>query len=94
MTHSPITVRIPTQLRECCDGASKLALDAATPQALLDQLAQRHPELHRSICDETGSVRRHIGLFVNSELVHGRVGLDQALSPGDVVSIFPAVSGG
>jgi len=93
MTRSSVTIRIPTQLRDCCAGASKLVLDAATPREVLEQLGQRHPELLRSICDETGSVRRHIGLFVNSDLVQGR-GLDKELSPGDVVSIFPAVSGG
>lgn len=89
-----ITVRIPTQLRECCGGAPVLTVQAATPRAVLGELEKRFPELHRSVCDETGSVRRHIGVFVNSTRLQDRGALDTELGAADVFSIFPAVSGG
>jgi sulfur-carrier protein len=89
-----IHVRIPTSLRECCGGAAVLTLQAATPRAVLEELERRHPELHRSVCDETGSVRRHIGVFVNSTRLTDGDALDTQLEATDVVSIFPAVSGG
>ncbi len=89
-----ITVHVPSALRSCCDGASELVLPARSIRAALDQLERRHPSLHRSICDETGTVRRHVNLFVNMSHVRERDGLDTALSPGDVVTILPAVSGG
>ena len=60
----------------------------------LEQIEQRHPSLYRSICDETGTVRRHVNLFVNMSHVRDREGLDTALVPGDVVIILPAISGG
>ncbi|HUR29243.1 MAG TPA: MoaD/ThiS family protein [Planctomycetota bacterium] len=88
-----IKVRIPTALRDCCGGAAVLTLQAATPRAVLEQFESRHPELYRSLCDETGSVRRHISVFVNSTRVD-RGALDTELGAADVVSIFPAVSGG
>lgn len=89
-----ITIQIPSMLRDCCDGASELSLSAPTVRAALEQLEQRHPLLHRSICDETGNVRRHVNLFVNTSHVRDREGLDTTLVPGDVVTILPAVSGG
>jgi molybdopterin converting factor small subunit len=89
-----IKVRIPTSLRECCGGAAVLTLDAATPRAVLTELERRHPELDRSVCDETGSLRRHISVFVNSTRLMDREALDTELGAADVVSIFPAVSGG
>ena len=46
------------------------------------------------ICDETGQVRRHVNLFVNTAHVRDRDGLDTALVAGDVLTILPAVSGG
>jgi molybdopterin converting factor small subunit len=46
------------------------------------------------VCDETGAVRRHINLFVNSSHVRDRDGLDTPLAAGDVLTILPAVSGG
>jgi molybdopterin converting factor small subunit len=89
-----ITIQVPYQLRSSCEGASELFLSAPSVRAALEQLAQRHPALHRSICDETGAVRRHVNLFVNSSHVRDRQGLDTSLAPGDVIMILPAVSGG
>lgn len=89
-----ITVRVPLALRDCCDGASDLAVSAETVRGALDDLEQRHPALYRSVCDETGRVRRHVNLFVNSAHVRDRDGLDTPLAAGDVLSILPAVSGG
>jgi molybdopterin converting factor small subunit len=89
-----VTVRVPPALRGCCEGVTSLSLSAASIRAVLDQVEQRYPALHRSICDETGSVRRHINLFVNAAHVRDRGGLDTVLTPGDVVTILPSVSGG
>jgi MoaD family protein len=89
-----ITVHVPGPLRNCCAGASELALSAVSVRAALEELERRHPALHRSICDETGAVRRHVNLFVNTNNMRDCNGLDTPLAPGDVVIILPAVSGG
>ena len=89
-----ITVHIPGPLRHGCAGAAELALPAISLRALLEELERRHPALHRSICDETGAVRRHVNLFVNTHHMRDRNGLDTPLAPGDEVIILPAVSGG
>ncbi len=97
MTMTPataITIRVPGPLREYCAGATELSLSAPNVRAALDELERQHPSLYRNICDETGSVRRHVGVFVNTAHVRDREGLDTALVPGDVVIILPAVSGG
>ncbi len=69
-------------------------MSAPNVRAALEELERSHPELYRSVCDETGAVRRHIGLFVNKHHLRDRDGLDTALAPGDVLTILPAVSGG
>jgi MoaD family protein len=89
-----ITVSVPTPLRECCAGAADLALSATNLRAVLEVLEQRYPKLHRSICEETGALRRHINLFVNNDNIRDCNGLDTSLEPGDVVTIMTAVSGG
>jgi adenylyltransferase/sulfurtransferase len=89
-----VTIRVPAALRAYCNGASELSLAASTVRAVLEELEQLHPDLHRSICDETGKMRPHVNLFVNTSHVHHVKGLGTALEPGDVVSIMPAVSGG
>ena len=89
-----ITIHVPAVLRACCEGASELLLSAPSVRAALEQLERSYPSLYRSICDETGTVRRHVNLFVNTSHIRDLDGLDTALAPGDVVTILPAVSGG
>lgn len=88
------TIRIPGMLRAYCGGAAELSVAAPTVRAALEDLEKRFPSLYPNICDETGSVRRHVGLFVNTSHVRDLQGLDTPLAPGDVVTILPAVSGG
>jgi molybdopterin converting factor small subunit len=90
----PITVHVPAGLHACCDRSPQLDLVVASVRAALEELELRHPSLHRNICDETGAVRRHVNLFVNTSHIRDREGLDTALVPGDVLTILPAVSGG
>ena len=89
-----IRVHIPAPLRPYCGGASELSVAAPTVRAALALLEQRHPSLYSGVCDETGAVRRHVNLFVNTDHVRDRNGLDTPLSPGDILTILPAVSGG
>jgi len=89
-----ITIHVPSALRGCCNGARELFLLAPSVRAALAQLERSHPPLHRSVCDETGAVRRHVNLFVNTSHIRDREGLDTLLVPGDVLTILPAVSGG
>jgi sulfur-carrier protein len=89
-----ITIHVPAALRACCAGARELFLSATSVRAALEQIERSHAALYRSICDETGAVRRHVNLFVNTAHVRDREGLDTALVPGDVLTILPAVSGG
>ncbi len=89
-----ITIHVPAALRACCGGAAEIALSAANMRVLLEEIERRYPSLYRSICDETGTLRRHVNLFVNTSHMRDRQGLDTALVPGDVVTVLPAVSGG
>jgi molybdopterin converting factor small subunit len=89
-----ILIQIPAALRQECGGSALVRVSADTVRAALEQLATTHPALYRSVCDETGAVRRHINLFVNSSLVRGSQGLDTVLEPQDVLFIMTAVSGG
>jgi len=89
-----ITVHVPTMLRDRCGGAAKVRVSAPSLRAVLEELERSHPELYRSVCDDTGAVRRHVNVFVNKAHMRDREGLDTALAPGDEVTILPAVSGG
>jgi molybdopterin converting factor small subunit len=89
-----IRIQVSASLSGYCGGPSELTLSAPNVRAALKQLEQRYPALYRGVCDETGAVRRHVNLFVNSSFVRDAQGLDTELVPGDVLTILPAVSGG
>ena len=89
-----VTIQWSGALRGYSDGATSLAADLSNVRAALEHLARTHPSLHRCFCDETGAVRRHINIWINSTHMRERDGLDTALVSGDAVSILPAVSGG
>jgi len=63
-------------------------------RAVLEDLERNQKMFYRNICDETGTVRRHLNVFVNSDNVRDLNGVDTSLAPGDVVTFLPAVSGG
>ena len=89
-----ITIHVFGQLREYCAGASELSVSAHTVRAAIEQLERDQPLLYRNLCDETGKVRRHLNVFVNTENVRDLDGVDTTLAAGDVVTFLPAVSGG
>lgn len=89
-----VKIHVPGPLRDYCKGASEVEVTATSVRAVLEELERRYPSLYRNICDETGAVRRHVNVFVNTSHVRDRDGLDTALVPGDEVMILPAVSGG
>jgi molybdopterin converting factor small subunit len=89
-----VTIHVYGQLRTYCAGASQLSISAHTVRAALEHLERSQSALYCNLCDETGKVRRHLNVFVNSDNVRDLDGVDTALTPGDVVTILPAVSGG
>ena len=84
---------IPSVLRKYSEDEIEIVFDGNTVRDLLNKLKRQNPQLHNSICDETGKVRPHINLFLDDELLH-RDRLDRQLGSGIVVSVFQAVSGG
>jgi molybdopterin synthase sulfur carrier subunit len=89
-----VTIHVFGQLREYCGGASQLSVSARTVRAALEDLERSQSALYRNLCDETGKVRRHLNVFVNTDNVRDLDGIDTTLTAGDVVTILPAVSGG
>jgi len=88
------TVRIPTPLRNLCDGASDVPIEGATVDEVLKNLEVAHPGFAARLYDDTGKLRRFVNIYVGEEDVRFGDGLDTKVAEGDVVSIVPAVAGG
>jgi molybdopterin converting factor small subunit len=87
-----VTVYIPGPLRGFTGGQDSVELPGApaTVAQALEALFAVHPGLRDRVLTETGSVRRHVNLFVDGE----RTLLEAPVRSGAELAILPAVSGG
>ena len=90
----PVTVRIPTQLRNLSGGAAEVAVDGSTVADLLRGLDAAHPGFAERLFDDSGVLRRFVNVFVAEEDIRFLDGVDTEVADGQTVSIVPAVAGG
>lgn len=87
-------VRIPTPLRKLTGGAEEVQAAGASVGELIGELEKKYPGIKERICDESGSVRRFVNIFVKDEDIRFLQNLDTPLGDKDEVSIVPAIAGG
>ena len=90
----PIKVRIPTPLQKLTQEKSEVEVNAASVQGLIEELNRTYPGIKDRICDERGSLRRFVNIFVNEEDIRFLKKEATTLKDGDEVSIVPAIAGG
>ncbi len=89
-----VTVMIYTTLRKRL-GISKLELEGRSVREVLDGLcAYRKPEVENIILDKEGHVRQHFVLTLNSEILDNKRTAGVPVKDGDILHVFPPVSGG
>jgi molybdopterin converting factor small subunit len=89
-----LKVIIPTPLRKFTGGAEMVELEATTINEVLDRLDARHPGIRASVCDESGSLKRFINIYLDGEDVRFLENLSTTVRDGAEVVIVPAISGG
>jgi len=89
-----LKVVIPAPLRKHTAGAEIVEVDAANVQDVIDKLEARFPGIRASVCDDSGSLRRFINIYVDGEDVRFLENLKTPTRDGVEVAIVPAISGG
>lgn len=89
-----LRVVIPAPLRKFTQGAESVEVEAGTVQEVLDTLNSRYPGFRASVCDESGSIRRFINIYIDGEDVRFLENLSTRVNDGAEVAIVPAISGG
>jgi molybdopterin synthase sulfur carrier subunit len=87
-------VRIPTPLRKLTGGAEEVQASGKSVGELIGDLEKKYPGIKERICDESGSVRRFVNIFVKDEDIRFLQNLETPLGDKDEVSIVPAIAGG
>ena len=89
-----VHVRIPTQLRSLCQGASVVDVDGTTVSEVLKGLEAAHPGFGERLFDESAKLRRFVNVFLAEEDIRFLDGVDTPVTDGQTLSIVPAVAGG
>ena len=89
-----IEVRVPAPLRAHTQGSKVVQGEGGSVAEVLDDLERRYPGLKSGLFDDQGELRQFVNVYVNDEDIRYLDKLDTALTPGDTVSILPAVAGG
>ena len=90
----PVTVRIPTPLRQVTKGNAEVQTKAGTVDDVVADLERQFPGLKERLVDDSGELRRFINIYVNQEDIRFLQAKKTALKDGDEVSIVPAIAGG
>jgi sulfur carrier protein ThiS len=69
-------------------------VEAGTLRGALDAAFHAAPALKSYVLDEQGSVRKHVAVFVNAQMIASRTQLDVSLRPTDKVMVLQALTGG
>ncbi len=88
------SILIPTPLRKLTNELDTVEVSGSTITEILNNLELAFPGIKNRICDESGTVRRFVNVFVNGEDIRF---LEESATPvkeTDEISIVPAIAGG
>jgi len=89
-----VVVRLPGQLRSLVGGVGEIPVEATTVREAIVAVDVAYPGLATRVLDDQGGLRRFVNVFVADEDVRFLDGLDTVVTPGQTVSLVPAVAGG
>lgn len=72
----------------------EITVSATTVAEVVREMERLAPGFAFYVCDERGSLRTHVNIFVGEERVADRARLSDAVAPDSTVFIMQALSGG
>jgi len=93
-TSMPVTINIPTPLRQFAAGQSEIQVEATTAGEALDQLTATHAELRKHLFNDQNTLRNFVNVYVNDEDIRHTDGPNTPVKEGDTILIVPSIAGG
>jgi molybdopterin converting factor small subunit len=90
----PVTIQIPTALRQFADGQSEISAEGSTAGGVIAAFAERYPDIKLHLYDEHGALRSFINVFLGENNIKNLGGLETPVKDGDALILVPALSGG
>lgn len=90
----PVSVLIPTPLRNLTQSQDTVEVQAETVTGLVNALESAYPGMGGRLRGEDGALRRFINIYVNDEDIRFIGGEAYAFQDGDEVMLIPSIAGG
>ena len=87
-------VRIPTPLRRLTNEKDEVNTSSTNILGMVEDLESQFPGIKDRLCEEDGSIRKFINIYVNDEDIRFLDGPQTKIKDEDTVSIIPAIAGG
>jgi hypothetical protein len=89
-----VQVQLPPVLRGVMGGERWLSADGDCLEAVMRDLASRHPALGLHLFNEQGAIRHNIVFLHAGDLVRGREAAKRKITTGDEIVLTNALAGG
>jgi len=89
-----VKVRVPTPLMKLTNNQAEVSAEGATIADILNNLESQFAGIKERICEENGTPRRFINIYLNEEDIRFLDGEKTQIKDGDEISIIPAIAGG
>ncbi len=90
----PVKVRIPTPLMKLTNNQAEISAEGETIADILNNLESQFAGIKERICEENGTPRRFIKIYLNEEDIRFLEGEKTQIKDADEISIIPAIAGG
>ncbi len=87
-------VHLTQNLQRFFPGIGEPEVPAGSVASILEVLDSLHPGLRGYLVADDGSLRKHVHIFVDGEMVSDRAALTDPVGPAGEVQIIQALSGG
>lgn len=88
------TVKFTYALKRFFPALKDTSAAGNTLSGVLTEIESRYPGIKNYILDEQGSLRRHVNIFIDGNLIQDRSKLTDAFSGNSEIYIMQALSGG
>ncbi len=90
----PVKVRVPTPQMKLTNNQAEVTAEGGTIADILNNLESQFAGIKERICEENGTPRRFINIYLNEEDIRFLDGENTKIKDGDEISIIPAIAGG
>ena len=90
----PVTVLIPTPLRQYTGKKESVVVEAKTVAEALQKLTAEYSDLRRHLFNDDGKLRNFVNVYLGDEDIRFLQKDQTPLNDKDVLSIVPSIAGG